>query len=261
MSQFVRPARERNLGPDHKREEMIVAHLPQIRCIARLMSTKLPPHVDLNDLEGAAVIGLLDAAARYDAGRGVSFKTYAEQRIRGAVLDSLREQDWAPRVLRQKLRAVEKAVCRIERRLGREPVDLEICEELGITLAELHRLWSAARALTPVSFEEYASHSAEGELEPQPIPCWPSPARPDPFAVIEEEEVRALLARAIAALPKRERLVLSLYYYDELPMREIARILGVNESRVSQQHGAALRRLRAKLKSLRGTQPSEQLPM
>jgi RNA polymerase sigma factor for flagellar operon FliA len=98
-------------------------------------------------------------------------------------------------------------------------------------------------------------------LEPQPIPCWPSPARPDPFAVIEEEEVRALLARAIAALPKRERLVLSLYYYDELPMREIARILGVNESRVSQQHGAALRRLRAKLKSLRGTQPSEQLPM
>jgi RNA polymerase sigma factor for flagellar operon FliA len=225
------------------------------------MSTKLPPHVDLNDLEGAAVIGLLDAADRYDPARGVSFKTYAEQRIRGAVLDSLRKQDWAPRILRQKLRAVEQAARRLESRLGRVPGELEICEELGITLAELHRRWSAARALVPVSLEEYASHTVEGDLEPQQIPCWPGGVRHDPFAAIEEEEVRDLLARAIAALPKRERLVLSLYYYDELSMREIARILGVNESRVSQQHSAALRRLRGKLKSLRAPQPSPQLAM
>ncbi len=233
-----------------EREQLILEHLPQIKYIAQRISTKLPAHVELNDLVSAGVLGLLDAIEKFDPTRGVKFKTYAELRIKGAILDSLRSLDWAPRSLRKKSKDLEKIYKDLEQRLGRPATDKEVCDEMDITLEEFYELIDQIKGLTLGSFQELTSQEDDRNSEPL-VKYVPDAPQMDPFFMFHKTEVHNILGGAIDALPKKERLVVSLYYYDELTMKEIGKVLGVNESRVSQLHTKAMLRLRTKLRKVK----------
>ena len=233
------------------RDELILEHMPQIKYIAHRISAKLPSHVELNDLVSAGVLGLLDAVEKFDPTRGVKFKTYAELRVKGAILDSLRNLDWAPRSLRKRSKDLEKVYKELEQRLGRPASDKEVCDELGISLEEFYELVDQIKGLNLGSFHEMASQEDDRNSEPL-IKYIPDAPQMDPFFVFHKSEIRNMLGGAIDALPKKERLVVSLYYFDELTMKEIGKVLGVNESRVSQLHTKAMLRLRTKLRKIKG---------
>jgi RNA polymerase sigma factor for flagellar operon FliA len=235
---------------DLGREQLILEHLPQIKYIAHRISTKLPAHVELNDLVSAGVLGLLDAVEKFDPSRGVKFKTYAELRVKGAILDSLRNLDWAPRSLRKRSKDLEKAYKRLEQKLGRPATDKEVSDELGVKLEEFYELVDQIKGLNLGSFHEMGSHDDDRSNEPL-IRYVPDAPQMDPFFMFHKTEIKDLLAGAIDTLPKKERLVVSLYYYDELTMKEIGKVLGVNESRVSQLHTKAMLRLRTKLRKIK----------
>ena len=232
-----------------ERDQLILEHLPQIKYIAQRISTKLPSHVELNDLISAGVLGLLDAIEKFDPTRGVKFKTYAELRIKGAILDSLRNLDWAPRSLRKKSKDLEKVYRELEQRLGRPATDKEVSDEMEISLEEYYELIDQIKGLNLGSFQELAPHDDEKNSEPL-VKYIPDAPQMDPFFVFQRSEIRTLLSGAIDGLPKKERLVVSLYYYDELTMKEIGKVLGVNESRVSQLHTKAMLRMRTKLRKV-----------
>ena len=234
---------------ESERNALILEHLPQIKYIAQRISTKLPSHVELNDLISTGVLGLLDAIEKFDSTRGVKFKTYAELRIKGAILDSLRSLDWAPRSLRKKSKDLEKVYHDIEQRLGRPATDKEICEEMGISLDEFYELVDQIKGLNLGSFQEVSGHDDEKTGDPL-VTYVPDAPQMDPFFMFHKSEVKEILAAAIDLLPKKERLVISLYYFDELTMKEIGKVLGVNESRVSQLHTKAMLRLRSKLRKM-----------
>jgi len=235
-----------------ERDNLIVEHLPQIKYIAHRIAAKLPPQVELNDLISAGVLGLLDALDKFDPSRQVKFKTYAELRIKGAILDSLRSLDWAPRSLRKKSKELERAQKELEQRLGRPAGEKELCEEMGISLSELYELVDQIKGLNLGSFNEIASQDEDtgGDLLAR---CAADSPESDPFLLLHKSELKGVLAGAIDSLPKKERLVVSLYYYDELTMKEIGKVLGVNESRVSQLHTKAMTRLRTKLRRIKVT--------
>jgi RNA polymerase sigma factor for flagellar operon FliA len=241
---------ETAVSTETSRDDLILEHLPQIKYIAHRISTKLPAHVEMNDLVSAGVLGLLDAVEKFDPSRGVKFKTYAELRIKGAILDSLRNLDWAPRSLRKRSKDLERVYKELEQRLGRPAADKEVCDELGITLEEFFQLVDQIKGLNLGSFHEMASQEDDRNSEPL-IRYIPDAPQMDPFFVFHKSEIRSLLAGAIDALPKKERLVVSLYYYDELTMKETGKVLGVNESRVSQLHTKAMLRLRTKLRKIK----------
>jgi RNA polymerase sigma factor for flagellar operon FliA len=243
-------AYEVQIQQDANRDALILEHLPQIKYIAHRISAKLPSHVELNDLVSAGVLGLLDAVEKFDPGRGVKFKTYAELRVKGAILDSLRNLDWAPRSLRKRSKDLEKVYKELEQRFGRPASDKEVCDELGISLEEFFELVDQIKGLNLGSFHEMASQEDDRNSEPL-IKYVPDAPQLDPFFVFHKSEIRDLLTGAIDALPKKERLVVSLYYYDELTMKEIGKVLGVNESRVSQLHTKAMLRLRNKLRKIK----------
>ncbi len=243
-------AYEAVIQQDASRDELILEHLPQIKYIAHRISAKLPSHVEVNDLVGAGVLGLLDAVEKFDPTRGVKFKTYAELRVKGAILDSLRNLDWAPRSLRKRSKDLEKVYKDLEQRLGRPASDKEVCDELNISLEEFYELVDQIKGLNLGSFHEMASQEDDRNSEPL-VKYIPDAPQMDPFFVFHKSEIRHLLGGAIDALPKKERLVVSLYYYDELTMKEIGRVLGVNESRVSQLHTKAMLRLRTKLRKIK----------
>ncbi|HRV07894.1 MAG TPA: FliA/WhiG family RNA polymerase sigma factor [Acidobacteriota bacterium] len=231
------------------RERVILEHLPQIRFIAQRIAMRLPPEVQLEDLVSAGVIGLLDAYNKFDPSKGVSFKTYASVRIRGAILDSLRDLDWAPRDLRSRSREVERAYALVEQRLGRPARDEEVAQELGMELREFQGLLDQLNGLTIGHFRT-SDEESEG-VDVDNLPVWYSPISPEetPFEAVSRGEMRRLLAEAIETLPEREQLILSLYYREELTMKEIGHILGVNESRISQLHTRAVLRLRSRLQA------------
>jgi RNA polymerase sigma factor for flagellar operon FliA len=235
---------------DLGREQLILEHLPQIKYIAHRISTKLPSHVELNDLVSAGVIGLLDAVEKFDPSRGVKFKTYAELRVKGAILDSLRNLDWAPRSLRKRSKDLEKVYKELEQRFGRPATDKEVSDRLGVTLEEFYELVDQIKGLNLGSFHEMVPQDDDRNSEPL-VKYIPDAPQMDPFYLFHKLEIKDLLAGAIDALPKKERLVVSLYYYDELTMKEIGKVLGVNESRVSQLHTKAMLRLRTKLRRIK----------
>lgn len=237
------------LPTDAARDDLILEHLPQIKYIAQRISTKLPSHVELNDLVGAGVLGLLDAIEKFDPRRGVKFKTYAELRIKGAILDSLRDLDWAPRSLRKKSKDLERVYRELEQRLGRPATDNEVCEKMEISLNEFHELVDQIKGLNLGSFQELAGQDDDKNGEPL-VKYVPDAPQMDPFFMFHKSEMKQILADAIDVLPKKERLVISLYYFDELTMKEIGKVLGVNESRVSQLHTKAMLRLRTKLRKM-----------
>lgn len=244
-------AYDTHVQPNPERDELILEHLPQIKYIAQRISAKLPSHVELNDLVSAGVLGLLDAIEKFDPNRGVKFKTYAELRIKGAILDSLRNLDWAPRSLRKKSKDLERVYRELEQRFGRPATDKEVCDEMEISLEEFYELVDQIKGLNLGSFQELASQEEDKNAEPL-VKYIPDAPQLDPFFVFHKSEIQKILATAIDTLPKKERLVVSLYYFDELTMKEIGKVLGVNESRVSQLHTKAMLRLRTKLRKVNG---------
>jgi len=224
---------------------LVMEELPQVYYIARRIHERLPQHVLFDDLVHAGVLGLIEALRKYDARKNVQFKSFAQFRIRGAILDSLRELDWGSRRLRRKARNIDQAVEKLAAKLGRQPDEEEIAAELGIELTALHQLLGHLDGL-----ELKGQQATSGEDRSETfdlIESAPAPAEESPFHQCLRGEMKKSLADAITALSKKEQQVISLYYREELTMKEIAAVLDVVESRVSQLHTAALAKLRAAL--------------
>jgi len=230
-----------------QREQVLLEHLPTVRYIARRIHERLPKHLELEDLVGAGMVGLMDAFSKFDAGKDIQFRTYAQFRIRGAILDSLRTLDWGPRELRRKGRAIEEAIRALSNRLGRVPAEPEIARELDLPLSEYQQLLGELKGLEIGSLHvEHSEDSGEDELA-----YVPNPPEDDPLFHCLHGEMRARLADAISKLPQRDRLVLTLYYFEEMTMKEIGLTLKVVESRVSQIRSSAVLRLRAELAGMK----------
>jgi len=224
-----------------EREQIILEHLPQVRLIARRIHDRLPESVSLDDLISTGVIGLIAAIDRFDPSQNVKLKTYAEYKIRGAILDSLRGLDWAPRQQRRRAKQIESAICAIEQRLHRSPSEEEIAKELGQTIEEYHAWLVDSRGLTLGSLE-----AASGDDENRDVLQFVSDDQENwPSRVLERSELQKVLAEAIEKMPDIEKTVLSLYYHEELTLREIAKIVRLHESRISQLKTQAILRLRA----------------
>jgi RNA polymerase sigma factor FliA len=239
---------EQKLNPK-VRAKVINEFSPLIKYIASRIAIRLPPHIDLNDLINAGVIGLIDAIEKFDATKQIKFKTYAEFRIRGAILDELRSMDWVPRSVRQKARKVEDAYARLEYTLGRPANDSEVAREMNVDIDTFHKLLSETASVSLLSLDDLGEDDADLskrnllEYILQDEKDWPSHK-------IRYAEVREIVAKGIMALPDKERMVISLYYYDELTMKEIGHVLKFTESRVSQIHTKAILRLRSKMQKL-----------
>lgn len=231
------------------RNKVILEHLPQIKYIAQRISRRLPPEVQLDDLISAGVIGLLDAYAKYDQSKGVQFKTYAEIRIRGEILDSLRGLDWAPRSLRSRSKEIEQAYSEIEQRYHRPARDEEVARWLKIDIETFHSLLDQLNGLTIGHFQQSSADEEKFDEDNIPLRYVSNSQVDSPFDSVQKEEMRGILTDIIGQLPEREQLILSLYYYEELTMKEIGHVLGVNESRVSQLHTRTMLRMRARLQA------------
>jgi RNA polymerase sigma factor for flagellar operon FliA len=224
-------------------EEALREHLPMVRFLALRIRERLPQQVEMEDLISAGVVGLMDAMQKFDPEKKVQFRTYAQFRVRGAMLDSLRALDWGPRDLRRKGRAVEEAIRSLGARLGKAPTENDVAKEMGLDLNAYQQLLGELSGLELSSLNATPGEDAGVEA----LALLPAGPEDDPFLQCQSNEMRRLLAQAIEDLPKRERMVLTLYYYEELTMREVGATLGVVESRVSQLHSSAMARLRVAL--------------
>ena len=229
-----------------EQERVLLEHLPIVRFLARRIHERLPQHVDIEDLVSAGVVGLMDAFAKFDPAKKVQFRSYAQIRIRGEILDSLRTLDWSPRELRRKGRAVEEAIRVLTARMGLAPGEGEVAAEMGLGLEEYQQLLGDLKGLE-IGTLHMERNEDSGEEELAYVPGRPEE---DPLFRCLRGELEDRLGDAIAHLPDRERLVMTLYYYEEMTMREIGLALGVVESRVSQVHASAVVHLRAALKDL-----------
>ncbi len=234
-------------GMTSEQERMLVEHLPTVRYLARKIHERLPQHVEMDDLVSAGVLGLIDAFQKFDPNKKVQFRSYAQFRIRGAILDSLRTLDWSPRELRRKGRALEEAIRALTVRLGRAPSEPEIALEMGMELGEYQQLLGELKGLEIGTLHVERSEDS-GEEELAYIPNSPEE---DPLFRCLKSEMQSRLAAAIDQLPERERLVMTLYYYEEMTMKEIGLTLGVVESRVSQIHASAVLHLRSALGAMK----------
>jgi RNA polymerase sigma factor for flagellar operon FliA len=227
---------------EEERERLILQHLPQVRLIARRIQERLPENISLEDLVSTGVLGLISAIDNFDPRFNVKLKTYAEYKIRGAILDGLRGLDWAPRQKRRKAKQIETAVSQAEQRLKRSPTEEEIALELGVTLEEYHEWLVETRGLNIASLE-YASGESSGDL----LRYIADGQDNSPFSLLERAELERLLAAGIDRIPEIERTVLSLYFNEELTLREIAQVVNLHESRISQLKSQAILRLRSHL--------------
>ncbi len=226
------------------RERCVEQYAPLVKRIAHYMMAKLPASVELDDLIQAGMLGLLDAIGRYEEAQGAQFETYATQRIRGAILDGLREIDWVPRSLRRDMRRIETAVRKLEHRHGRAPTEHEIAAELELPLDDYHKMLQEARGCQLVSYEELSASADQCLLESEV-----EGSAPAPLDQILDRDLRERVVAAIEDLPEREKTLMGLYYEQELNFREIGKVLGVGESRVCQLHSQAMARLRSRLKT------------
>lgn len=226
------------------REQLVQRFVPLVKRIAYHLMARLPPSVQFEDLVQNGMLGLLDAIDRYQEGFGAQFETYATQRVRGAMLDGLRENDWLPRNLRRELRRIEVAINQLEHAHGRAPTERELADALGMTLADYQKTLQDARGHQLVYLEDFAGEGDEDFLD-RHLPS----AEGDPADLFAERNLKELLVQAIALLPEREKLMMALYYEQDLNLKEIGEVMGVTESRVCQLHSQAIARLRSKLGS------------
>jgi len=232
--------------PRVPREQLLERYTPLVKYVVERLAVGLPKNVDHSDLRSAGVLGLLDAYDKFDAGKGTKFETYAVWRIKGAVLDQLRALDWASRSVRRKAREVEASMRRLDQRLGRQASEEEIAKEAKMPLADYHRLMDQVRGAVLLSLDEVRSPEDGDSLGLADV--IEDPSTPDVLAKIEEEETRQVLLETLNQLPEQERLVVALYYYEHMTLREIGLTLGISESRVSQVHSRAVQRLKGSVK-------------
>jgi RNA polymerase sigma factor for flagellar operon FliA len=225
-------------APD--KDQLVRQYAQLVKRLAFQLMAKLPASVQVDDLIQNGMIGLLDAITRFEEGLGAQFETYAVQRIRGAMLDGLRESDWLPRGIRREMRRVEEAIHQLEHQFGRPPNESELASALGMPLADYQKLLQEARGHQLVYLEDLAEDGEEAYLDRHD-----TAASADPLAVLEDADVRRVLLRGIEALPEREKLVMAMYYDEDMNLKEIGDVLGVTESRVCQLHSQAVARLRA----------------
>ncbi len=228
-----------------QKDIIIAEYAPLIKFIAQKISMRLPANIELDDLISSGVIGLMDAIDKYDQTRDNKFKTYAEFRIRGSILDELRAQDWVPRSIRDKAKALGRAAHKLEALLGRTPEDYEVANHMKITMEEYHNLVDQAKPANVLSIDEQASFSAVDKKSLLSIVD--GFKEQNPYFQINSKKVKKMIAKCIEDLPERQRLVLSLYYYEDLNLKGIGRILKVTESRISQLHAQAVIKLKSKL--------------
>jgi RNA polymerase sigma factor for flagellar operon FliA len=227
---------------------LILNYSPLVKYVAGRLSSSLPQTVDTADLISYGIFGLIDAIEKYDPDRGIKFETYAIARIKGAIIDELRAMDWVPRSVRSKAREVEQAYIKLEGQLKRVPEDAEVASELGITVKDLQGVFTKLSYTSVISFEELWV-GGDREDRSSALGVIADERAEDPVTMFESVEVKDILASAIERLPERERIVIALYYYEGLTLKEIGQVLGVTESRVSQLHTKAVLRLRARLNS------------
>ena len=231
---------------DRAREQLVVAYSPLVKYVAGRMSSGLPAHVEESDLISYGLIGLINAIERFDLDREIKFETYAITRIKGAIIDELRALDWVPRSVRSRAREIERAIAELEAKLGTAPTDEQIAAKIGISVDELEESLTDISRSSIAALDELWSVSGEGD-QISLMDTIEDESGPRPEAALDQTEMREALADAIARLPEREKLVVTLYYYEELTLREIGEVLGVTESRVSQLHTKAILRLKARL--------------
>lgn len=232
------------LTPQQK-DKLIMEYAPLIKFIAQKIAVRLPANIELDDLISSGVIGLMDAIEKYDPSRDNKFKTYAEFRIRGSILDELRAQDWVPRSVRDKSKMIDRALIELEAELGRTATDEEIAARLGVNMDEFHDLLNQVKPVSLLSIDDSATFSNVDKKSI--LNLLESCKLGNPFNQLNIKSVKETVAGAIEDLPERQRLVLSLYYYEDLNLKEIGKVLRVTESRVSQLHAQAIARLRARL--------------
>jgi len=233
-------------GAPVTRDELLSEYAPLVRRVAYKIAARLPHSVEVDDLVSSGVIGLIDAIEKFDPAKSNNFRSYAEIRIRGAILDELRHLDWVPRSVRKRANEIEETFARLERETDGLVTETEVAEEMGLTLEAFHALADRVKPMTIVSFEDL---NVGGASEPRNVlSCLRDDNAPDPHALMMLARLRGALEDALDELPERQRLVLSLYYFEDLNLKEIGRILGVTESRISQIHSLAVLQLRAGLR-------------
>jgi RNA polymerase sigma factor FliA len=238
-----------------RREALVLEHLPQVRLIARRVHGRLPGHIGLDDLISTGVIGLLSAIDNFDPAFNVQLKTYAERKIRGAIMESLREMDWAPRESRKKSKLIAAAIHRAKQRAGHDPTEEEISAELSISLAEYQKWLNEVQAIELERLESVGPDEHGRDLLnfiSDDEQSWPS-------HIVERSELERILALALDRMPKTERTVLSLYYYEELNLREIAEVMGMHLSRIGQLRAQAILRLRSHLERVWLSSPKKKI--
>lgn len=225
-------------------DSMLKQYSPLVRRLAHQMIAKLPANVEIDDLIQVGMIGLTDALSRFDASQGVQFETFATQRIRGAMLDELRGADWMSRGNRRQQRSIEAAVHKLEQKLGRAPAESEIAKEMGISLAEYQELLGRVRGTQLVYLEDMSGDDGDQDYLDRHV----ADEDANPLSMLQDHRMRAALVEAIKNLPEREQFVMSMYYEQDMNLKEIAAVLGVTESRVCQLHSQSIARLRVKLR-------------
>jgi RNA polymerase sigma factor for flagellar operon FliA len=231
------------------RDRLILTYAPLVKYVAGRLGSGLPAHVDEGDLTSYGLLGLIGAIERFDPERDIKFETYAIARIKGSIIDELRALDWVPRSVRSRARDIERAITELEAKFGRAPTDEEIADKVGITTVELEDSLTAISRSSIAALDELWSVSGQGGDTVALIDTIEDTQGPQPQTALDATEVKEALGEAIARLPEREKLVVTLYYYEELTLREIGEVLGVTESRVSQLHTKAVLRLKARLAS------------
>ena len=228
------------------RSALIKQYQPLVRKLAHYMMAKLPPSVEVDDLIQVGLIGLADALSRYEASQGVQFETFATQRIRGAMLDELRGNDWMSRGSRKSQKDIESTMRRLEHRLGRSPIESEIAAEMGLTLSDYQSLLSKVRGTQLVYLEDMARNNEEDDNF---LDRHVADSDADPLNMLRDQRLREALVAAIKGLPEREQYIMSMYYEQDMNLKEIAAVLDVTESRICQLHSQSIARLRAKMRS------------
>ena len=231
-----------NAAGQINKDQLVQRFAPLVKRIAYHLMARLPSSVQVDDLVQNGMMGLLDAISRFEAGMGAQFETYAAQRVRGAMLDGLRENDWLPRSLRRDFRRIEEAIAQLEQQFGRAPGEKELAAALGMSLAEYQKMLQDARGHQLISFEDMVEERDEDFLERHL-----SDDSGEPWKILEDEALRRILVQGIEALPEREKMMMALYYEQDLNLREIGEVMGVTESRVCQLHSQAVARLRARV--------------
>ena len=231
-----------NAAGQINKDQLVQRFAPLVKRIAYHLMARLPSSVQVDDLVQNGMMGLLDAINRFESGMGAQFETYAAQRVRGAMLDGLRENDWLPRSLRRDFRRIEVAVSQLEQHFGRAPSEQELADSLDMTLADYQKMLQDARGHQLISFEDMVEDGDEDILERHL-----TDESSEPSKILEDQSLRQLLAQGIELLPEREKMMMALYYEQDLNLREIGAVMNVTESRVCQLHSQAVARLRARL--------------